>query len=639
MPNPPPFLICMTINILRKSVLIIMFPGKDTKKIKHIFHEANTVNWLYLGQDIFKKRNIINSLEDKFKLIDVALLLDRISKDIKHEYVRWIDNLNRNFGENIDWWFGAISSREVTKSNLYQYCCYLELLEKLWDTTEKKPALIVLESKGLTNAILKWAEKKNVSTRIVNYSPLKYMVVKRFVRPFCSWCKFAVRLFVRWFSALTSRRSIETKIIEKTPSLIIDTFLHDYCLSNNGEFKDRYFPHLHEFLSKKNIHVLVHPILYRIPYNKFISIYKRMRKSNTIFIIQEDFLFLSDYISALTYPFRLWRLKIKADPFRDNDLSDILKEEKIQKSVPSGMEACLIYRLFIRLGESGLKPLQIINWYENQVIDKALIAGARRAFTNVTIIGAQMFIHPPNYLNLFPCQSEVEAGMVPDLLLETSQYQCKVAQSFTRNIHCKSAAALRYKHVFDENKLKCNSGVEKGSKYLVLLPHDIDESIELLEILKEGLDQITDDAMFLLKAHPDYDPKDLLNAFGKAEWPPRFNIYDGNLQDALNQASIVISSNSSSMVEAAVQGIPVIFIGRQTVLNNNLLSDIKLSIITECFYTTELIEAINKYSNLSEAEINKYKEMGRKIRNIFFTPINEETMSPYLIDGANNRCC
>ena len=219
--------------------------------------------------------------------------------------------------------------------------------------------------------------------------------------------------------------------------------------------------------------------------------------------------------------------------------------------------------------------------------------------------------------------------MAPHLLLETSQYQCQIACSFTRDIPCKPVAALRYSHVFDEETTNFNSR-QKIKSILVLLSFNIAEAVELLEILKAGLDQIGEDINILIKGHPDYDSKNLVRAFGVRNWPSRYEIFPGSLQDALRQVSLVLSSGSSSMIEAVSKGVPVVFLGRQTGLNHNILSNLNMDIVTECFTTIELIEGINKYLDLPSAKISEYRNMGKKVRDLFFTPINEKTMEPFL---------
>ncbi|MCZ7394910.1 MAG: hypothetical protein ABOK23_07725 [Candidatus Methanoperedens sp.] len=620
---------------MQKDRLVLIFPHKDTSTLKHMFPKDNLTPWVYLGQNFSKKHCLEKELGSSFRYVDITRLHDQVARDLRHEYVRWIDNLNEQYGNNLEWWFGSISSRNPYISSIFQYCCYLEILERLWTDKDKRPGLIIVESVGLAEAIRKWSSNKNIEIKIIqyNYARLKSFISNSFF--FLRWGNFFVVLLLRWVTAYTTRKKYYSNKHNENPSVIVSTFLHDYCLSDDGAFKDRYFPHLHEYLSEKGMITIVHPVLSGFGYNYF-SIYRKMRKSNTRFIVQEDFLHFSDYLCALIYPLKVIRQEIKPVLFHNFNIYDILKEEKKQNSITCGMEAVLIYHLFLRLGKSELSPKIIIDWYENHVIDKALIIGARKVFPKAKIIGAQIFVASHNFISVFPSQSEVDAHIVPDLLLETSKYRCQIAQSFTKDIPCKSAAALRYSHIFSDESISNQSLDQKSQKILVLLPGIIDEAVELLVTLKEVLEQTSDEIM--IKGHPDYTPEELRRAFGEGEWPDRFEIFNGALPDALNRASVVISSNSSSMVEAAAKGIPVIFLGRQTVLNNNILSDLNMDIVTECFSVPELVKAIDKYLNISPNEKIIYKEMGRKVRDLFFEPVNEDTLLPFLGIEKDIKC-
>ncbi|MFA4955752.1 MAG: hypothetical protein WC556_02110 [Candidatus Methanoperedens sp.] len=609
---------------MKKNHIILAFPCNDTTHIKKAFPGNETIPWVYLGQDFFKRRNMARDLGDRFSHINIARLHDQVAADLRISYVRWVDNLNRLHGNDIEWWFGSISSRNPYHNNIFQYCCYLEILERLQINDDKRPMLVVLESPGLARAIMKWADGKNIANDIIHKSRLEIGFSESSIF-FLRWGKFIIIAIMRWIAAYITGKMFESKKF-KDMVVILDTFVHDYSLNEDGTFKDRYFPYLHEYLSKKGKTVVVHPVLVGFNYNYF-SIYKKMRKSKTNFIMKEDFLHFSDYLSAFIYPLKVLWQKIKAPLFQGFDISDILKEERIENPVTPALEAILIYRLFLRLGTSGLRPELIIDWYENQVIDKALIAGVRKAFPTVKIIGVQMFIHSFNLISQFPSQSEAEANIIPHLLLETSRYQCQRVKSFTEAISCSSAAALRYSHIFDEPE---KNQAQEAKSILALLPFTIDESVEILETLKEILEVIRDDIRILIKGHPDYTSEELINSFGEKIWPDRFEIYRGTLSEVLNHALLVISSNSSSMVEAATKGIPVIFLGRQTAINYNMLQDSKIDIVTECFSTSELVIAIEKYLNLTPTEKTKYKEMGKKLRDLFFTPVNEETLLPFL---------
>ena len=208
------------------------------------------------------------------------------------------------------------------------------------------------------------------------------------------------------------------------------------------------------------------------------------------------------------------------------------------------MSACLLYRLFRRLGTvAEINPRQIIAWYENQVTDKAMIAAAREVFPTVRIVGVQLFTHVSNYLNLFPSQSEAEAGLTPHLLLEMSELQCQVARAFSQDLPCRPAAALRYDYLF-----RTSAGdqdlMPKAATVLVLLPFDLAESVEMLETLKAGLEALDPEVAILVKCHPDFTLKELLAVFGKQNWPVRFRIFEGSLAAGLCAASVVVSANS-----------------------------------------------------------------------------------------------
>jgi UDP-N-acetylglucosamine:LPS N-acetylglucosamine transferase len=177
----------------------------------------------------------------------------------------------------------------------------------------------------------------------------------------------------------------------------------------------------------------------------------------------------------------------------------------------------------------------------------------------------------------------------------------------------------------------------QGSTALVLLPHDLPEAAELLEMLLMGLNRLQKEARVLIKCHPNYTPQDLQSAIGEQHWPERFEIYQGNLAEAMKGASVVVSSTSGTIVEAAALGIPVIFVGRQTALNNNVLEGVETELIMECFTEKELMAAINRCFNLTPQEIEQYQALGERIIKMFFLPVTDDTMRPFLGDFNNNK--
>ena len=117
---------------------------------------------------------------------------------------------------------------------------------------------------------------------------------------------------------------------------------------------------------------------------------------------------------------------------------------------------------------------------------------------------------------------------------------------------------------------------------------------------------------------------------GEGNWPEQFEIYQGTLAEAFKGAAVVISANSSAIVEAAAMGIPVIFLGRQTALNQNVLEDVKSQLIMECFTVDELAAAVNQSLAITPEDDQRYKALGAEILTWFFSPVTPETMRPFL---------
>jgi hypothetical protein len=604
--------------------LIISFPIKQPSRLPQPASSPLPVPYLYLGENYLARRTLEARLGKGFVRLEVAKLLDQVADEIRAEHVAWIDELNRKYGGDLEWWFGTIASRHVYSNKLFQYSCYLEVLARMWDTPETRPRLVFVESLALARTIGTWASEQGIQVLFGNLA--RWQPLRHYLNSLLGWGYFAVSLLLRQIAARTSRQDSRP-----TPSsrdlAIVDTFVHDSCLTEEGVFTDHYFPHMHEFLAARGFDVLVHPVLYGFRLH-YLSIYRRLRRSETRFIIPEDFLRSRDYFAILTYPLRAARRRIRPPRFRGFELTDLITEAQRNLADGLSLTACMIYRLFLRLGELGLRPKIVIDWYENQVIDKALIAAARRVFPQARIIGAQLFLHLSNFLNLFPSPSEAEAGLVPHLLLGTSEYQCTVARSFSPNLPCAPAAALRQTHIFEATT--DGRPPDDNKAIVVLLPFDLAESVEILEILRKALEHLDGSMPILVKCHPDFQPGELVQVFGKKRWPDRFKIFRGDLPQALDRGAMVISSNSSSMIEAAARGIPAIFLGRETALNQKILLNSPTDLIVECFSVKELVAAIQKYRTLSPEDIAQNLKLGKKVRDLFFLPVTHETMLPFI---------
>jgi hypothetical protein len=266
------------------------------------------------------------------------------------------------------------------------------------------------------------------------------------------------------------------------------------------------------------------------------------------------------------------------------------------------------------------------------VIDKALIAGVREAYHGIRIIGAQIFIHSPNFLSLYPSQSEFDAGLTPDLMLQTGERPCKAALKYAPAIPCRAAAALRYAHLYTEQCSTQRMSTQKAS-IVVLLPFLIEEAFEILDILLDAIKEDSNGTEFLIKCHPDYNSSDIIDVFGRDQWPKEFRIWEGSLSAAFEKAALVIASNSGSMVEAVVLGIPVIFIKRHSNLNMNPLAEISSDGFVSCNNGSQIVRAIIRYRSLSQEERDALIQNGLLLRDQYFTDIADISLRAFVLSG------
>ncbi len=599
----------------------------DLTTMKNHVSHLGTLRWVYFARDYRIMRKLALELGEKSAAINIADILNQVADDLRTEHVEWVDMLNRTNGGHLTWWFGAVSSRDIYSSNLFLYNCYLIALQRIWQNPETRPNIIIADSPGLAECIELWI-KTNFTNAIVK-KELSRKSFLRDIRPCLQYVQALAILGMRCLAALLTRigSNTEKKKGYGGPFVVVDAFVHEDSIADNGVFRDRYFPFLHEFLQSKGHQVLVHPILYVFS-NNYISMFRRMRKSYTRFIIPEDYLHFSDYAAALAAPLALRNMKKLQGCFKGINFDQVLQEiHRLQSPAPV-IQAILSYRLWRRLRQSGIELSWVINWYENQVIDKALIAGVREAYPDISIIGAQIFVPPPNLLSVYPSQSEHDADFTPDIILQTGESQCQTALRYAHAIPCKAAAALRYAHLYAQGNTE--RILNHNDAVLVLLPFYMDEALEILDTLMEAMKEVPAGTEFLIKYHPDYDSAtEIIDAFGCNRWPKEFRIWDGSLSAAFEKAAVVIAANSSAMVEAMVLGIPVIFIKRQSNLNMNPLAEISSDGFVSCENSLQVASEIARYRSLSQEERDVLIFKGLLLRDQYFTKVDDNSLKAF----------
>lgn len=605
--------------------LVLILPGNHYTYAVKKFKKCDTpINWLYFGKDF----SVISSLEKQlpvnFKRMQIGKLHDMVASRIRREFIDWIDQLNDLWGTDKEWWFESISCRNVYESNFFQNCCYIEVIKDFFSRNcSEWPSIIFVDSEALASVLAAWLVQKKIKVFFRKYFYIR-IFIKRSLLTLYNYCFFVSQLLSRVISALlTKPYKKPRKISPGLPQILIETFIHSNSFQNSNSFYDPNYPGLYQFFLSKGYNIIIYPVLDVFHLNLY-SIYKSMRKSNYNFLISEDYLSLKDLMNIIFYPLRFFKRNVRVSPFLGIDIAPLIKEERMFPNLSSSMLAIFIYRFFIRFRHHHAPPEIIINRYENQDIDRAFIFGARIAFPNAKLIGIQLFLHSFNFLNHFPTQMEIKYKLVPDLVLCTSQLQCEMAKLFTKEFRCLPCAALRYSHVFDNFSERNIPIIEKN--ILVLLPFSYDDALELLSLVKEASKMLTQNIPIRIRNHPLLDMKSLSKKFG--ELPGQ--ICDKTLKEEISQAVVVVGFYSSALVEALAFAKPVIFIAKQNGFSQNPLAEIPDGIAKVCYSSAELTQALTYYYELPLSERLRFKSESLRIRDLYFTPVSEKTLEPFL---------
>ena len=235
-----------------------------------------------------------------------------------------------------------------------------------------------------------------------------------------SWLRRAmILIYLMFISFVIVRIFYKQRVVPKQSITYLDTFSTVSDFDADGRFIDRYYPGLLQTIEPcraKNIWYA--PVIYgiRTPYNlKYF--FDCANRSGERFLLMEQWLKASDYFFSLIYSCILPRQLRVIPDYCGINVTKIVKEEAISDLCSTSLfNSLLRYRFILRLKHAGVEIEKVIDWSENQVIDRALCLAVRKFYPKVHIIGYQGFIVSEHYLSHEPACYERDAGTIPDTL-------------------------------------------------------------------------------------------------------------------------------------------------------------------------------------------------------------------------------
>lgn len=492
---------------------------------------------------------------------------------------------------------------------------------------EEGPCIVFVASAGLARALYGWAAAAGYQVEVHSSLKDRLAALRAPALALGRWFVFMAGCVLRAASAawIAPRKSKAENY-----DVLLATIAEPNAVQEDGTFSDRHLPGLYEFLISQGKSVAVLPYIHHFGFS-YVSILRKLRRAKARFLFPEDDLRLTDYLWVWMYPFRALLRPVPAGSFRGVDITPLIREEWRGEGLCSGLQPALVHRWLIRLARQGMKFSRAILWHENRMEDKAMVLGLRQGFPGTRIMGAQIFLYTPLWLSFRTSAFEVKAGVAPDVLLEPSERQVGLARSFTPDIDSRVVPALRYSHIYNAWPARDVPGEARLPVVLVSLSFRITMAAETLDMLAEALKKTAAPLHIILRPHPDLRMEELYRARGL--FPrPEYEIDRGPLDVSLSRADILLASTSSIVVEAAVRGLPVVFVHGESLLDSDPAGEPNIPAIAECYGADDMARALDRFAALGPEERKLLRENGALLRDKFFTPVNAETMRAFLGD-------
>lgn len=342
---------------------------------------------------------------------------------------------------------------------------------------------------------------------------------------------------------------------------ILDTFIFKDSFDKNLKFNDRYYLDLiHNLDSNKRNKIWYLPTLNVLQYPwEWLKLFRQIAQSKENIMLKENWLKSSDYISSFLQSITLGNA-IKVIPeWRGINISGLVSEEVfLERGSFSITQALLIYHFFKRIKNKGVKVNGVIDWYENQNIDRALYLGLRENYPNTKIKGYLGFVPQNYYLCLWPLKYELKGRVLPDEILVIGQKYISSIKKFLPEMKVSVAPAFRFK-----NTMKYSHTSNKNKNIILLaMPMIIDEARNIINIaLKVNRYK---EYKWLIKVHPTISQSQFKNKIPESI-NSQFKFIDKkNITELFHETHLLVTTASSTCIEALVCGVPVSIIGNRS---------------------------------------------------------------------------
>jgi len=493
---------------------------------------------------------------------------DEIASEILEEFNALIGRMYEGNVNNRAWLFSSIASRNPFQSELFERCCRLVYAREWAAQLREEPGCILSSDYALCRKLKR--EFQDYRSLKIKYTGSLLQRLKDRVRPWLCMARNAVVLAQRCIFRYP-RQDADWE--GRKPVILLDMFVLSGDVGGgqflDGRYNDRYYP---GFIA--NVPSSIKDQLVYLPtfigVNWYWPILRKVRSVSSMLLV-DDFLRIVDYLKLFLFPLQ------KVGPFptklslRNFELVDLIQEEHHRRCADwSKVMAEMNYCFVRRLKQSGVLLLSVLNWHENQVVDRGLTLGVRSFFPGVKVVGYQGWVMGYRTGCQTPTEHEVHAKLTPDSIAVIGKAQANLMTTKSA-IPVHLAPAFRYSHLWDDRH---DQPDQNWFTVLVALGNVHDDALFMMDQVALVAGQLLNarQIRFLIKPHPVHN---------LAWWQRRINslslknlrLVKGDMIEFIEGCNLLVGKQSSSCVEALTKGVFVVIIGNHRGITENPIPD------------------------------------------------------------------
>lgn len=550
-------------------VFIVSPTKRDVMKVVSLC-EKEGFQWVYLGENMPEVMLIESWLSGNGIHVPLAGYLQQTARKLRQSYIGYIGKLSTD-RQSLEWWAGELSEKDPTISKVFRNVCYLKICQDiLQDILMTEPAgniIFIAENYVLRKALYKHLKSTKVKDLHWHDSAggifTGYFI---WINALLHQIFFIVRgiyyiLITHWLLRQYKTKAEDYReLCLKNDLNVLNAWVDRRSFGPGGTYSDAYLGKFGPYLNKDgNKVVYVANILQTIPYRDAV---RKLLETKEIFLFPFAFLKMRDLLfSAMK---SLFAKPDAADypPFESVDVADLIQDDSERFWKEGRMSYPLLrFRLVKRWKDAGIRIKSFFYPFENMRWEKMFCMAFKKYYPDTTVTAYAHSSFSMMALNHFCSNAERDIMPQPDRILTNGDSYVDIFKNAgyrTKEILC--AGAVRYEYLFtlkpDRHNITDNS--RKGHPVVLVTPSiDRDTAIELILKTICAL-KLKNEWRVIIKCHPLMPFEKLTPPLSLNMLPPHFSVSETPAGTLLEEASVLLYSDSTTALEAIVLGVPVV---------------------------------------------------------------------------------